>query len=50
VVQATQHDQDEEPRWWRWILLADDDDGWLEFDDEPSMNLDGTPMAGGGSQ
>jgi hypothetical protein len=28
------------------MLHAGDDDRWLESDDTPSMNLDGTPMAG----
>ena len=27
-------------------MLHADDDRWLESDDTPSMNLDGTPMAG----
>ena len=39
-------DQDDEPTWSRRMLHAHDDDHWLEFDDQPSVNLDGTPMCG----
>lgn len=28
------------------MLHAHDDDHWLESDDQPSVNLDGTPMCG----
>ena len=46
AAQATEHDLDDEPSWSRRMLHANDD-SWLEVDDEsPSMNLDGTPMAG----
>ena len=46
AAQATEHDQDDEPSWGRRMLHAHDD-RWLEADDaSPSMNLDGTPMAG----
>lgn len=45
-VQAAVCDQDDEPSRSRRMLDVDDD-RWLEADDaSPSMNLDGTPMAG----
>ncbi len=45
-VQAAMCDQDDEPSRSRRMLDVDDD-RWLEGDDaSPSMNLDGTPMAG----
>ena len=43
---ATEPDQDDEPTRSRKMLLAHDDDHWLESDDQPSVNLDGTPMCG----
>jgi len=43
---ATAPDQDDEPTWSRRMLHAHDDDHWLESDDQPSVNLDGTPMCG----
>ena len=43
---ATTPDQDDEPTWSRRMLHAHDDDHWLESDDQPSVNLDGTPMCG----
>jgi hypothetical protein len=46
ATQATDHDQSGEGSWGRRMLHTDDD-RWLEADDaSPSMNLDGTPMAG----
>lgn len=46
LVPAATSDHDDEPSWGRRMLRAGDDDRWLESDDTPSMNLDGTPMAG----
>jgi hypothetical protein len=45
LAPAATCDHDDEPRWGHRMLHAEDDH-WLEFDDTPSMNLDGTPMAG----
>jgi hypothetical protein len=38
--------EDDSPTWGRRMLHAADDDRWLEPDDQPFTNLDGTPMAG----
>jgi hypothetical protein len=38
--------EDDSPTWGRRMLHATDDDRWLEPDDQPFTNLDGTPMAG----
>ncbi len=46
AAQAADHAQDDEPGWSRRMLHAQDDDDWLESDDQPSANLDGTPMLG----
>ncbi len=40
------HDQDDEPSWGRRMLHTSIEDHWPASDDQPSMNLDGTPMAG----
>lgn len=45
LVPAATCGHDDEPSWSRRMLHADDD-RWRESDDTPSMNLDGTPMAG----
>jgi hypothetical protein len=46
ATQATDNDQNDDASWGRRMLHTDDD-RWLEADDaSPSMNLDGTPMAG----
>lgn len=46
LVPAATCDQDDKPSWGHRMLHADDD-SWLASEDtSPSMNLDGTTMAG----
>lgn len=45
LVAACDDDDDDKPSWSR-RMRHEDDDRWLDFDDAPSINLDGTPMVG----